>query len=101
MFPVKSIVQYFLRVSASATQNIAGVRRMPADIVQAGKIGYRRSRIDGDNNIKSLQVAGSSIFSRGVKPHLPGLLAGVGFCTPVPLGSVAGFGLGKLLQRIV
>ena len=101
MLSVKGIFQFILKQSASASQNIAGVRHLPSDIVQAGKVGYRRSRINGNNSAKSLQVTGSSIFVRGVKPHLPGLFAGIGFCTPFPLGSVAGFGVGKLLQRIV
>lgn len=101
MFTLKRILQYCTTHSKSAVQNIYKVRNLPQNIVDAGKIGLRYSQINNYNIAKTLGVTSLAITQKGLKPHLPGLLAGAGLFSPIPFGSVAGFGAGKVLQRLI
>ena len=101
MLIAKKIAHYFTSKSVQAAQDLVGIKNLPQDVIWAGKVGIRYSRINGDNLAKKVLTTKNAVISRGVKPHLPGIFAGIGFVTPFPLGTVAGFGIGKVLQKII
>ena len=101
MLMVKKILGFCKSESLQAAKDMIAVKNFPHDVVTAGKMGVRKSKFDGKNSIQTVGVTAVSITRKGIKPHLPGIFAGLGFCVPAPLGSVVGFGLGKVLQRFI
>ena len=101
MFMIKRIMRFCKSESLQAAKDMIGVKNFPHDVVEAGKIGIRKSKFDGKNSFQTVGITTTSIVQKGIKPHLPGIFAGLGFCVPAPLSSAAGFGLGKVLQKII
>lgn len=101
MLTVKPVWNFIVNKSAYVTKDISGVRKIPKDIINAGKIGIRCSHISKKEKMDSIRITGISVIRKGLKPHLPGIFAGAGLFVPVPFGSVAGYGLGKVFQRLI
>ena len=95
------VYQFCAKYSAMAKYEITHVKKLPSDVAYAARVGKRRAKIDNKSIFETVGVTTSSVVNRGIKTHLPGLFAGIGFCSPLPLGSVAGFGIGKVLQRVI
>ena len=101
MLAAKNIFSYIKMCSSDAIKSITQVRYLPKDIANAEKIGLRYSKINSHSSITTVLVTSTSVLKKGIKPHLPGLLASMGTLTPAPFASVAGFGAGKLLQKLI
>ena len=94
-------MQTCLEQSALAAKDIMRVKYMPRDVINAGKVAKRHSKIGGDGALETIKTMSYSVAKKGVKPYLPGILAGAGFVTPAPFASVAGFCVGKFLQKLI
>ncbi len=86
-------------VSKEAKQEVFGVANMPRDIKNGFQYGYRLSKIQKGTPCDTFVTVGRSMLRKGLIPHLPGLLAGLGFAVPVIGANPAGFALGKVLKK--
>ena len=72
---------------------------MPRDIKNGFQYGYRLSKIQKGTPCDTFVTVGRSMLRKGLIPHLPGILAGLGFAVPVIGANPAGFALGKFLKK--
>ncbi len=66
------------------------------------RAGGRLGKIRQYNSTRCLgtKIIGAVSNTRVKKEHLPAILGGIGFMTPIPGASLIGFGLGKLINRV-
>jgi hypothetical protein len=98
---VSKVVNYSIRNVGVINKEILGMRKMPKHVSSGWKQGARLSQIQHSGLKKSVLNRGIGVYRRGVFPHIPGLLAGIGAILPLPGTSVGGFCLGKIFQKII
>ena len=98
---VSTIANFAKQQGLEAKNELFDLKNMPSHFRMAYSITKRCRSINDLGIFGSIFAAGKSFTKYGIKPHLPGVLSGIGLVLPLPLTQVAGYGLGKVLQRLI
>ena len=98
---INSLFKYGINQSKTITKDIVKVKHMPIDILNGGQQGSRLAKIKNKTYINKAGIITTSILRKGVAPHLPGIMAGSTFLSPIPGTSIGTYYIGKLLKNLI
>ena len=96
-------VEQAKKLSSQVTTDVKTTAQYYKNNVQRGwEIGNRVAKVQNLNSGKAFysKVKGAITRTKVKKEHLPAILGGVGFASPLPGGSVIGFGIGKAINYL-
>ncbi len=88
-------------LSKIATKEVLGVAHLPRDVHTGYITAKRLSDIRNLNKTQTVKTMGVGVVKKGINPHLPGILAGVGTLLPFFGTSALGLVVGKVLQKAI
>ena len=103
--PVVNVMNNGVKIAKKATKGVTNEvmttkSHYKNNFKEGWEIGGRVARIKNQNKINTF----FSKFINGIKKtsvkkeHLPGILGAIGLITPIPGGSILGYGIGKLFN---
>jgi len=103
MSRISKVVSYGYKqtkaMSKTATKEVIGVAKLPVDIRTGYRTAKRLSDIKKLNCRQKSKTLGVGVIRKGITPHLPGILAGIGTVLPCFGTSALGLAVGKILQK--
>ena len=88
-----------IKQAGAAAKDIKALKNIGRDTKIAYKKGVEISNYMNNNTVKKAGLVTKVTYKQGLKPHMPGLFACI--LSPLPFGSVAGYGIGKIFQRFI
>jgi len=98
---INSLFKYGINQSKTITKDIVKVKHMPIDILNGWQQGSRLAKIQNKSYIEKAGIISATTLKKGVAPHLPGIMAGTTFFSPIPGSSIVTYYLGKVLKNII
>ncbi len=98
---INSIIRYGINQSKIITKDITKVKNLPVDIAHGWRQGSRLAKIQNKSYIEKAGIISATTLKKGVAPHLPGIMAGTTFFSPIPGSSIVTYYLGKVLKNII
>jgi len=96
--------KYVQRQAVSAKQEVQGGAAYYRYNLKAGwQVGKRLAHSQNQNVLRAAwtKIYASLVKSKVRQKDIPALLGGVGLIVPVPAGSVAGYFLGKIINKVI
>ncbi len=88
-----------IKQTEKAMKEIAGLKSVYSDTKGAYVRGKNAAEYRHYTGVRKAKYIGKVTYKKGIKQHLPGIFACI--LSPLPCGSIGGYGLGKLFQRII
>ena len=98
---VRSGYNHTKNLSKAATKEVFGVAYLPRDVQTGYKCAKRLSDTRGLTKIQTVKTMGIGVMRKGITPHLPGILAGIGTVLPFFGTSALGLVVVKFLQKAI
>lgn len=88
-----------IKQAGTAAKDIKGLKNIRKDTKKAYKQGVAISDYMHNSPVQKAGLVTKVTYKKGLKQHMPGIFACL--FSPLPFGSVAGYGIGKIFQRFI